>query len=185
MNSRLHGQVDDQENGKELKNRKDKNNPSKKVTNLLDGIKRVLRNAFGNSGSCSQKVYCIHNKGTQIFCSDLSMSCTSKKGSTIRSLREIYKIIPPFKFRCSYEWRKGGRGFRSGCKLCIMQVLKIAWFGFVYIQKRHLNNLSSQPIVPENLLFFPKDVVCDWFLKQLLSYDPTNNIEFLSVNVLQ
>jgi len=86
-------------NGKELKNRKDKNNPSKKVTNLLDRMKRLL----GNGRDCNQKVYCIHNKGMQISCSDFSMSCTSKKGSTIRSLREIYKITPPFEFKCSYE----------------------------------------------------------------------------------
>lgn len=148
-------------------------------------MKRLLRNGFGNSGSCNQKVYCIHNKGMQILCSDLSMSCTSKKGSTIRSLTEIYKTFPPFKFKCLCEWRKGGRGFRSGCKLYIMQALKIVWFCFVCIQKRHLNNVSSQPTVPENLFFFPKEVMCDWSLKQLLSYDPTNNMGFLSVNVLQ
>lgn len=171
-------------NGKELKNRKEKNNPSKKVTDLLDRMKRLLRNGFGNSGSCNPKVYCIHNKGTRVFCSDLSISCTSKKGSTIFWLREIYKITPPFKFMCSHEWRKGGKGFRSGCKLFVTQALKIVWFGFVCIQKRHLNNLSSQPIVPENLLF-PKEVVCDWSLKQLLSYNPTTNTGFLAVNVLQ
>lgn len=90
-------------NGKELKNRKDKNNPSKKVTNLLDRMKRLLRNGFGNSDSSNQKVYCINNKSRQIFCSDLSMSCTSKKGSTIRSLRETYKVTSHFKFKCSYE----------------------------------------------------------------------------------
>lgn len=71
-------------NGKELKNRKDKNNPSEKVTHLLVRMERLLRNWFGNSGSCNQKVYCICNKGTQIFYSDLAMNGADKK-SAVRS----------------------------------------------------------------------------------------------------
>lgn len=31
-----------------------------------------------------------------------SMTCTNKNESTIRYLREIYKITPAFKFKCSY-----------------------------------------------------------------------------------
>lgn len=170
--------------GKKWKTEEIECNPSKKVTNLLDRMERILRNCFRKSISWDQKVCCIHNKGTQVFCADFSMSCTNKNGNTIRSLGKISKITPPLKSKCSYEWWKEERGFRTGCKLFITQALQIIWFGFVYIQKRHLNNLSSQPIVPENLLFFPKEIMCDWSLKQTAELRPHNNKGFLSVNVL-
>lgn len=109
------------------------NIPSKKVTHLLVRMERLLRNWFGNSGSSNQKVYCICNKGTQIFYSDLAMNCTDKK-SAIRSFWEIYKVAPCLK--CSYEWRRSVRGFRSGCKLFITEALKVLCFCFVGIQKR-------------------------------------------------
>lgn len=76
------------------------------------------------------------------------------------------------------------RVFGSGCKLFIIQALKIVCFCFVGIQKRHLNNLSSPPVVPVNLFLFPKEAACDWALKQLLSYNVTSNIELLPVLVL-
>lgn len=89
-------------NGQELKNRI-QNNPSKKVTYLVR-MERLLRNGFGNSGRRNQNVWCICNKGTQMFYSDLAVECTDKK-SAIRSFWEIYKVALCLK--CSYEWRKG------------------------------------------------------------------------------
>lgn len=72
--------------GKELKNRKEKNNPSKEVTHLLVRMERLLRNTFGNSDSRNQKVWRTCNKGRQIFYCDLAVNCTGEK-STIRTER--------------------------------------------------------------------------------------------------
>lgn len=182
LSSRPCSQVGSQEKWKGIEKQRIKINiPSKKVTHLLVRMERLLRNWFGNSGSSNQKVYCICNKGTQIFYSDLAVNCTDKK-SAIRSFWEIYKVAPCLK--CSYEWRRSVRGFRSGCKLFITQALKVVCFCFVGIQKRlNLNNLSSLPVVSANLLF-PKEAVCDWSLKQLLTCNATSNLELLSVHVL-
>lgn len=74
--------------------------------------------------------------------------------------------------------------FGNGCKLFITQALKIVCLCFVGIQKRYLNNLSSPPVVPANLLPFPKAAVWDWSVEQLLSSSATRNTELLSVLAL-
>lgn len=95
-----------------------------------------------------------------MFYSDLAVECTEKCNQKfLRDLQSssVFKV---------FIWvKERQRGFGSGCKLFITQALKTVCFCLVGIQKRHLNNLSSPPAVPANLLLFPKEAGCDWSLK--------------------
>lgn len=106
LNSSLHGPSRlHEKTGKELKNRKDKNNPSKKDTNLLDRMKRLIWNGFGNSGS--------HNQTSTLFITKehrySALTCPWAVQVGREGQSEVWERFTSFKFKHSYEWRTGGR----------------------------------------------------------------------------
>lgn len=89
------------------KNRKDKNNPFKIATNLLDSPKRLLRNGFRN------------------------MTWTVQiRGEVLLQLWERFTEKLPL-LNLSAHMNEGREaGDSSGCKLFITQALNIVWFWF-------------------------------------------------------